>query len=109
MSGDRPVVLRSPSPVEHPGTDAPRFGVQPLSLLGSPNDPRRQELYQYLRDSLGIQVAIIGDTLTTFTKDSLSLDVLTHGDTVRDLDLSPAAERQVAEVVTPIMQVVWRC
>ena len=75
-----------------------------FNLFGPPNDPRRQEVYQYLRDSLGIQITIAGDTLTTFTKDSLSLAVLARGDTVRNLDLSPAAERKVAGVVAPVVR-----
>jgi hypothetical protein len=74
-----------------------------LSLFGSPSDSHRQKLHEYLRDSLGIVVGVSGDTLTSFAKDSFGLTVLTHGDTVRDLDLTPATERQVAAVVTPLL------
>jgi hypothetical protein len=84
------------APATAPPDSAPLF-------LGSHANPSRQELYQYLHDSLGIAVTPSGDTLTSFTKDSFGLTVLTQGDSVRRLELSPAAERRVAAVAGPIV------
>src|SRR4051812_41110860 len=86
------------------GTDShPQFlrdaGDSAPAILGNPSDPRRKELYGELRDSLGIAVIVSGDTLTTFQRDSFSMAVHTRGDTVRDVTLSPSAQRTVARAI----------
>ncbi|MBB4634241.1 hypothetical protein [Longimicrobium terrae] len=73
-------------------------------VSGPTAELRRQEFYRLLQDSFGISVHVAGDTLTTFSKDSFSVAAVTHGDTLRRLDLSPAAERTVNAVTAPIGQ-----
>lgn len=72
------------------------------SLAGPAGDRRRQEFHRLLQDSFGISVHVAGDTMTTFSKDSFSVAAVTHGDTLRRLELSPAAERTVSAFTTPI-------
>jgi hypothetical protein len=91
---------------------APRYSLAPrapgydsvFSVPGPPSDPQRQEWHRILRDSLGINVAVSGDTLTTFSRDSFALAILNRGDTFRTLSLSLAARRAASTVTRPIAE-----
>src|SRR5919109_3843826 len=55
-------------------------------------------------DSIGIKVVTSGDTLSRFVfNDSQAVTVITRADTIRRLQMTPAAERGLGRTVAPIV------
>ena len=72
--------------------------------LVAPRDPaQREKLDRILRDSVGIAVTRQGDSLATFQKDSFAATFVLHRDSVREIRLSPAAEREVGRTVGAVL------
>ena len=57
-------------------------------------------------ESAGGGLTVSGDTTTIRINDSLAATLITHGDTLRRVDLSPAANRATARALAGLNRVV---